>query len=643
MGIQQRDAEMSGFDDYLNAAPAAAAKPSFDQYLGAAPAPAPVQAAPGTPPSPGGQSNPPPLGGFLTGVGDAVKGTTQGIVHGLSWAADKIAPNSQFATDARAALPQMQTAIDQQNAQYAQQRVESGQSGMDWSRLAGNAVGTAPTLAIGPEYAGLGLAGKLGLGAVQGAAGAGMMPTTDLQPGQTYAGQKAEQMGIGAGTGALAPAAFEGAKAIGSGILNTVKPVIQPGKFVGQGIANAMGPTDAALAASNIRSAPQFVPGSLPTTAQAAQTPFMVQTEKAAANIPAFKTAFAQRAIDNNDARWSSLMGVAQTPDALQAATAARAAAVEPLYDAANNQTANVGKAFINFAQRPAVMQAMQQADLMARNEGVNLTWPQQGGSKAISGQALDYTSRALSDMIDSAKRQGNNQQVRALTDAQNYLQGWTQSYIPQVKQARQAYAQLSVPVNTMEAGQGIANSLGTRAMNAGGAPEIQLNPYRTALTQAMSNAKYGIDAGAHQSLQGIGQDLQRATVSNSMRSPGSDTAYNLAANGWLAKNLYGPNFQGATGLGKAVAATGALLTGHPIAAGGIVAGGNQIGQMVGSRLQQHLSNYLLSPESILPYLDARAATPAQSIQNALSQRLLQYGRPAVVNGATSGLINANQ
>jgi hypothetical protein len=127
------------------------------------------------------------------------------------------------------------------------------------------------------------------------------------------------------------------------------------------------------------------------------------------------------------------------------------------------------------------------------------------------------------------------------------------------------------------------------------------------------------------------------------MRSPGSDTAYNLAANGWLAKNLYGPNFQGATGLGKAVAATGALLTGHPIAAGGIVAGGNQIGQMVGSRLQQHLSNYLLSPESILPYLDARAATPAQSIQNALSQRLLQYGRPAVVNGATSGLINANQ
>lgn len=636
---------MSAIDDLIARDAGASAPAGVDAII--ARDAGPQAAAPVAPPaSPAGGQLPAGWqapGGFLTGVGDAVRGTAQGIVHGLAWGANKFAPDSQFAKDANAALPQMQQTIDQQNAQYAQQRAASGQSGIDWSRLAGNAVGTAPTLAIGPEYGSLGIAGKLGLGAVQGAAGAGMMPTTDIQPGQSYAGQKAEQMGIGAGTGLLAPAAFEGAKAVGSGILNIVKPVIQPGKFVGQGIANAMYPTDAALAASNIRSAPQFVPGSLPTTAQAAQTPFMVQTEKAAANIPAFKTAFAQRAIDNNDARWSTLMGVAQTPDALQAATSSRAAAVEPLYDAANSQTANVGKAFVNFAQRPAVMQAMQQADLMARNEGVNLTWPQQGGSKAISGQALDYTSRALSDMIDSAKRQGNNQQVRALTDAQNYLQGWTQSYIPQVKQARQAYAQLSVPVNTIEAGQGIANSLGTRAMNAGGAPEIQLNPYRTALNQAMSNAKYGIDAGAHQSLQGIGQDLQRATVSNSMRSPGSDTAYNLAANGWLAKNLYGPNFQGATGLGKAVAATGALLTGHPIAAGGIVAGGNQIGQMVGSRLQQHLSNYLLSPESILPYLDARATTPSQSIQNALSQRLLQYGRPAVVNGATSGLINANQ
>jgi hypothetical protein len=500
--------------------------------------------------------------------------------------------------------------------------------------IGGQMVGTAPTLMIGPEYAGLSLAGKLGLGAAQGAAGGAILSGGD--PTQTAVG------GLLGGAGPLVSA---GARAAGQGLWNAVRPVLQPTKYVGEGLAGAMNQAEAAQAAANIRGAQQFVPGSLPTTAQVAQTPVLVQTEKAAANMPAMKTAMMQRAIDNNDARWNALMGVAGTPADIQAAQAARDAAATPLYDAAHQATANVGPAFMRYAQIPEMQEAMQRANQLASldaavGRGVAPVWPTPN-SKAINGSALDYTSRALGDMIDAAQRSGETSKAASLAALRGKIDSWTQSYIPGVQQARSAYAQGSVPINTMEAGQAIANGLGTRAMNAGGAPEIQLMPFRSALTSAMKNAPYGIDANALQTLQGIGQDLQRATVSNSIRSPGSDTAYNLAAQGWLARQLYGPTFGGAGNVGKAIGAIGATALGHPMVGLGILGGGNKIGQMVGNRLQGRLTGLLMNPNDILPFLDARAAAPAQAIPGPLMQGLLNYGRPAAINGLLGGINNS--
>jgi hypothetical protein len=625
---------MSAFDDYLSA-PAQQAAPSFNTYLGAS-APVPASAAGGTgaaaPQTAAGQ--PGMLASLGAGLGHGVQQAALGTQQLLGRGASAVGLNkvgNWLTQDAEQGLARG-------NADYAPYSaahpIVAGAGD-----IGGQIAGTAPTMLIGPEYAGLSLAGKLGLGAAQGAAGSAMMPTD----GQNFWTNKAEQVGAGGLMGAALPAAFTGAKAAGKGLWNVVQPVVQPGKFVGQGLAGAMDPAEAAAAASNIRSAPQFVPGSVPTTAQAAQTPVMVQTEKAAGNIPAFKTGALQRGVDNNNARWQALMQVAQSPEALQAAQSARADAVQPLYDAAANQTANVGKAFLNLAQRPAMQQAMQQAETLAANRGETLTWPQQGGNMAISGRALDYTNRALGDMIGSAKASGNKELASGLADAQSQLQSWTARYIPAQREATKTFAQMSVPVNTMEAGQAIANGLGTRAMNAGGVPEIQMMPFRSALQSAMKNSPYGIDANALQSLQGIGQDLQRATVSNSIRSPGSDTAYNLAANGWLAKQLYGPTFGGAGNAGKAIGALGAAALGHPMVGLGIMGGGNKIGQMVGSRLQDRLSGLLLNPDTVLPYLDARAAAAAQAVPNPVMQGLLNYGRPAITNGLTGGLINANQ
>jgi hypothetical protein len=652
---------MSALDDLIARDAAVPQAATLDSLIARDSAPVPASAAGGTGAAPvqtaAGQPTWKVPGGFMMGIGDAAAGTAQGIVHGLAWAANKIAPDSEFAKGANDSLPQMQAALDQHNQAYAAQRAANGSSGFDPARIAGNIVGTAPTMALGPEYAGLGLGGRVALGAAQSAAAGGMMPTSAPTPDNSYAQQKLTQMGVAGALGAAAPLATAGATAVGRGIWAAAQPVIQPGQFVGHGLASAMDPAEAATAAANIRGAPQFVPGSMPTTAQVAQTPVMVQTEKAAGNIPGFKTALAQRMIDNNDARWQSLMGVAQDPAALQAAETARSAAATPLYNTAHQATANVGPAFMRFAQIPEMQEAMQRADGLASlnsatGRGVAPVWPQPptpgvagSGSRTINGAALDYTSRALGDMIGEAANQPSR--AGALRALQQRVDNWTQSYIPGVQQADAAYAAGSVPINTMEVGQQIANGLGTRAMNAGGAPEIQMMPYRSALTRAMGTgdaARYGIDANALTSLQGIGQDLQRGTVSNSIKSPGSDTAYNLQANGWLANQIYGPTFNGAGNVGRAVGAAGAMLMGHPMVGLGILGGGNRIGQVVGGRLQNHLSNYLLNPDTVLPYLDAHAATAAgQAGPSATMQGLLNYGRPAVLNGLLGGLINAPQ
>lgn len=211
---------MSAFDDYLQAAPAAAAKPSFDQYMGAAPSvTAPGQAAPQAAPVPAqGQQGWTAPGSFLMGVGDAVRGGTQSVVHGLSWAADKIAPDSQFAKDARAALPQMDQTVANQDAQYQAQRQGNG---VDLGRLAGNVAGSAPLAMAAPEAAPASLLGRTMVGAGMGAANSLLTPVTDTS--QPYADQKLGQLATGALTGGAAVPVAAAAGGLVRGVTDPVR------------------------------------------------------------------------------------------------------------------------------------------------------------------------------------------------------------------------------------------------------------------------------------------------------------------------------------------------------------------------------------------------------------------------------------
>lgn len=519
-----------------------------------------------------------------------------------------------------------------------------------------------------------GLGGTLGrvLGSTIGNAGTGALMSTGapINPNQPTGPQDAQNLEMGAGLGAALPAAANLAKAIGSGIYGALRPVLNPRNYVGEGLANSLTPAEAGTAASNIRNAPDYVPGSQSTLAQVAGTPTLVATEKAAVNnVPGFANQFLNLANQNNAARWGALDSVAQTPQALSVAAAAREAAAQPLYDSARLGTYNVDPQLEDLLKRPAIKDALQRGTAIASNEGntgfVNAVAPlnvptggtasngqpilqQLGGAPAqVSGDVLHYLKLGLDDLEQSANentRLGPSEKSAIVTAKKDYL-NWLDNASPDYQAARQAYAAASPPVNSMEVGQFIQNKLGTAGRNLNSANDVPLlaQSYTQALKQAIDRQPYGINPVDQQTLENIGNDIQQSTVSNSVRSgSGSDTAYNLASQGWLANQLYGPTFGGAGNAAKTLAATGATFLGHPMVGIGILGGANKVGQFVGNRLNEQLGNLLLNPSAALPYLDARAATAANGSQDALRAALARQILPAVLGGVSRGGILAS-
>lgn len=180
------------------------------------PIPAPAAGGPGAAPAQtaAGQPNQPGMltsfgAGLGHGFGNTVLGAQQLIGHG----AQAIGLNNVggwLTNDAEQGLKN----LDTQFSPYEQAHSIAAGAG----NIGGQIAGTAPTMLIGPEYAGLSLAGKLGLGAAQGAAGAAMMPVTNAkqaptlsnlitgegQQGNDFWSEKLKQVGLGALTGGIA-------------------------------------------------------------------------------------------------------------------------------------------------------------------------------------------------------------------------------------------------------------------------------------------------------------------------------------------------------------------------------------------------------------------------------------------------------
>lgn len=541
-------------------------------------------------------------------------------------------------------------------------------------------------------------------GATQGAVVGAAQPVTNAPTGPStlsdliapqpqepfdYWGQKAKDIETGAAFGSAMPVlagAANGAWQAGKGaVINS--PILNPTGYAATNIARQLGPT-APTVAGNLAAAPQYVPGSIPTAAQAGGSPDLVMMEKALANQnPDFAKALQVRANANNAARLQAVGNVAQTPEALQAAIDSRTAVTTPMrqFTVDNGNpvpVAGVNSALSSVANGPLGVQPTIGPAARALQSEVggftNVTPPNTltntPGSVTAAPSMLDALRQNVNKYL--AKNEpngfvGTQEQAAmapvksAIIDAINDANpghslpqgGWGQG-LPQAGPTAPSYrdylaefAKRSVPVNTMELGQQLQKPLLENGMNSAGDAQLALAGYRSKLAAALRNSDYAIDPQAQAGLEGVQNDLQRATISNSVRTGGSDTAYNQGAGSAFLRALGAGND---SDIGKMATAGGATLlaTGSPQVAGAAAFGAKKAGGWVANRVGSSMSDLLLDPQALAASLQ-KASQPASTtvpalltgfggkltpaMAAALALKLQQQDAPEVVQGTQQG------
>lgn len=506
------------------------------------------------------------------------------------------------------------------------------------------------------------LAGGVTTGAVVGASqpvyGAGDRNLTSLIADShpvDYWSEKAKQIGLGAALGG----GLSGVASAGGAVINALRPVLSPKSTVGDQLLKGLdkvstsgplapeasgnlpsltGSSAPADVLARLQAARPLVPGSIPTTAQVAGVPELVMAEKTLKNNPAFRGAFEDRSIANNQARLTEIQRIARTPEDLLRAEAARTADTAPLYAAARESTLPLDGDLQSLLSRPSMQQAIARAGKLAAERGeppLALPTPGQPVPATVDGGMLQYIKMGLDDLqkVSDAKGIGAHESG-ALHDTQGALGGWMNTYWPAYAAADQAFASASRPINSMKAGQGIYNSLTDGTLNAAGDVAPVLSQFRTQYAKALKNSPYGLPPETQSALDAIQSDLQRETISNSIRSAGSDTMFNAQAPNWLSGKLFGENLDGKSMVGQAL---GGLLAGHGtlgMATLGGAVGAQKVGQFVGNRVNSEFQQAMLNPDHFAKLLGD--ALERQAGDASTFQKLA----PAWTRGATVGAEN---
>lgn len=184
---------------------------------------------------------------------------------------------------------------------------------------------------------------------------------------------------------------------------------------------------------------------------------------------------------------------------------AQRSAAAKPLYDAAYSKPVPFTKELEDTLTRPSAATALRNAQKLAADEGIpSQQWfanIADDGTVTIKNvpdvRQLDLTKRALDDMIDSAKRAGNNNSSRILTQLKDKLVGQVDEAVPEYAAARKAFSGPSAVLDAMEEGKAVfsktmtPNQLKTQMMKMGDAEkEAFIQGGRASVADIMGSAR---------------------------------------------------------------------------------------------------------------------------------------------------------
>ncbi len=475
---------------------------------------------------------------------------------------------------------------------------------------------------------------------------AGRMAVAGALPGMLEYGDTGDRLKRGI-VGATAGAAVPVAGAILKTGKSLLEPLYQGGReAIIARTLNRVAGENAPQIAQRMAQAGELVPGSVPTAAQVAQSGGIAALERAAAATN--PEAYTQRAMEQSAARVGALRDIAKDQSALDAATAARDAAARNLYAQSDAATVPIddslrallgrmpsgtvrdaqelrrmaGKPFDLAEGVPA--QSVPTGLLDAAGAPVMRNMPAQQAQ--IGGDALHAIKMALGDRIATAGQTGTGPTAkRAMTGLLDDYLAHVDTAIPAYGQARQAFAEMSRPVNQMKIGQGLLDKLEPALADYGALGKETASKYATAMRNADATAADLVGSKSAKmadvmtpeqmkTLTNIAEDLARKVNAQDIgRGVGSDTVQKLAMT----------NIAAQSGMPRVV---GGLLD-----APGVGRATNWVYRDADQKILQQLADVMLDPKRAAQLMTEQQRTWLQNNPNV--RRLLEQAaiRPALV------------
>lgn len=380
-----------------------------------------------------------------------------------------------------------------------------------------------------------------------GAAGAGATVGAAVTP---------EDMAGGAGMGAAAGAAGElGGRVLSagySGAKAALEPLYESGRR--RVLARTLNrfAQDPAAARAAAAAPVEYVPGVTPTLAEATMDPGLAQLQRAAmASSNDIASALAQARQRQSAGYRGALDELAGNDGQREFFEQARGRTADALFGQARTEglqmTPELQARAQSLMQRPAVQQAMAEAQQNALNRGTNLADP------AGSVEGLQRVKEALDSQISRAMRAGDNDAASALRNSQEELLSFLDLAAPAHGEARRTFAAMSRPINQMDIAQALRDKAIPALADVNPAlARVNANSYANALRNADQVARTAtgmrsatmegvMDPAQMQTIRGIEKDMGRYAAAQELaRVPGSPTAQYMGAQN-VIRQFLGP------------------------------------------------------------------------------------------------------
>lgn len=395
----------------------------------------------------------------------------------------------------------------------------------------------------------------------------------------------------GAFGGAL-PAAVSGFKGVKTALYD---PIAGQNRVIGGALTRAVGEDNAARVAQALRNRGADTPGVKLSSGAISENEALSALEDAIqSQLP--RGELTRNAQVNRTALANALRDIGQDDAALIAAKEARDATAGAAYRNASAESVSPTPAMQEMFNTPAMQEAWKRAQRIAANEGEKISM---GNDMPV--KALHYLKMGVDDLMRDATSGIGATEKRAIAGLKERFLGELDQLSPEYAAGRQAYTEMSRPVNQMQIGQKLYNTL--VPATAGDNP-ASLN--YNALAKALRNPdvvaqqatgfkgatmRGAMDADQLATIQGVSSDAARLgeALKRGMGS-GSPTARRLAQGNILSEH-FAENAPLTTKLiSMASNVPGInLVTKGASAVGGLI--GNKINQNMVGKLDEMLAN----------------------------------------------------